>query len=108
MSQKLPDCISTYFTVSNGADDALLEQCFTGTAEVRDEGETHVGIPTIRAWRRNAQSKYQYTLEPLEFSRQDNSVLVVTRVSGNFPGSPANLQQRFQLAGDKIQVLEIQ
>lgn len=108
MSEKIPDCISTYFAVSNGADDALLEECFTETAEVRDEGETHVGTAAIRAWRRNAQSKYQYTLEPLELSRQDNSVLVVTRVSGNFPGSPANLQQRFQLAGDKIQLLEIQ
>lgn len=107
MIDKLPDCISTYYAVSNGADDALLDRCFTTGAIVRDEGETHEGIAAIRAWVQAAHIKYEYTVEPVEASLRGENVTVITTVTGNFPGSPVNLEHAFRLADDKIQTLEI-
>ena len=41
MSLSLPDAITTYFSISNGADASLIADCFTQDACVLDEGETH-------------------------------------------------------------------
>lgn len=104
MSLSLPDAITTYFSISNGADDTHLGDCFTQDACVLDEGETHRGRTAIQSWLR---AKIEYCVEPVSVSHQDNTMVVTTTVTGDFPGSPVQLDHTFQLADAQIQSLEI-
>jgi len=106
MNIQMPDSIATFFEVSNGAD-ASVAQCFTETAVVSDEKDTHQGHQAIRAWLREAQRKYAYTAEPLDIVHRDTTFTVRVRVSGRFPGSPVELNHVFRLAEGKIEFLEI-
>lgn len=51
--------------------------------------------------------KYVYTIEPLACELRDDKVVVTSRITGNFPGSPVDLRFFFELAGDKIASLEV-
>jgi len=107
MNIPLPDSIASFFEVSNGAEASALEQCFTENAVVQDESLTHQGHDAIRAWLREARRKYAHTVEPLDVVQQDSTVNVRAKVSGNFPGSPVELNHIFRLNGGKIEFLEI-
>jgi len=107
MNVQLPDSIATLFEVSNGAEASALEQCFTENAVVQDENHAHQGLEAIRAWLREAQRKYAYTVEPLDVVQQNSIVNVCAKVSGNFPGSPVELNHVFRLTGGRIESLEI-
>ena len=107
MNVQLPDSIIAFFEVSNGAEASALEQCFTENAVVHDENHAYHGHESIHVWLREAQRKYAYTVEPLNATRQDSTFKVRARVSGNFPGSPVELDYVFRLTGDRIEFLEI-
>jgi len=107
MNIQLPSSIATFFKVSNGADASALGDCFASDAIVHDEDHTYQGLEAIQAWRRAAKRKYTYTVEPLESAQEGASVQVRAQVTGNFPGSPAQLEYLFQLADAKIEALEI-
>jgi SnoaL-like domain len=107
MNIQLPDSIASFFEVSNGAEASALEQCFTGNAVVHDENHTHQGHEAIRAWLREAKRRYAYTVEPLDIVQQDSTAKVRAKVSGNFPGSPVELNHVFQLTDGRIEFLEI-
>lgn len=96
----LPGKLAAYFAAQNLHDMDALVACFSADARVRDEGEDIVGQDAIRAWKVATSARYQVTAEPLESRDEDGRTVVVARVSGNFPGSPANLTYRFGLAGD--------
>ena len=108
MSVQLPDSIATFFRVSNDAEASGLRYCFTDNAVVRDEGHTHQGHEAIQVWLLEAKRKYAYSVEPLNAAQQGSSVKVRAKVSGNFPGSPVQLEHIFRLTGDKIESLDIQ
>ena len=107
MSLSLPNAITTYFNISNGADDSKLTDCFAPDARVFDEGETHRGHTAIQAWMRATRAKIKYSVEPVSVSQQDNTLVVTATVTGNFPGSPVQLDHTFELADAQIQSLEI-
>lgn len=107
MNIQLPDPITTYFQVSNGAEISVLAQCFTENAVVNDEGHTYQGHEAIQAWQQEARRKYACSVEPLDFTKQDSSVKVCARVTGNFPGSPVQLEHLFRLVDGRIEFLEI-
>jgi len=107
MNIQLPDSIAAFFEVSNGADALAVERCFTETAVVHDESHAHQGHESIRAWLREAQRKYAYTVEPLAVAQQDSTFKVRARVSGNFPGSPVELDHVYELTSGRIDVLKI-
>jgi hypothetical protein len=107
MSMSLPTAIAAYFDVSNGADDVHLTDSFAPDAVVRDESQAHHGPQAIRLWLREARRKYQQRVEPLRLTRDGARVTVTGKVSGNFPGSPLQLDHVFELRDDKIQSLEI-
>ncbi|MDN3561063.1 nuclear transport factor 2 family protein [Vreelandella neptunia] len=107
MSLSLPDAITTYFSISNGANDTHLGDCFTQDACVLDEGETHCGRTAIQAWLRATRANIEYSVEPISVSQQGNTMVVTATVTGNFPGSPVQLDHTFQLADMQIQSLEI-
>jgi len=102
----LPEPIAAYFAADR-RDGRAVAQCFTDDAVVRDEGREHAGAAAIEAWKTAASARYRYTAEPLGIAREDDSYLVRARVSGDFPGSPAELRYRFRLAGERIVSLEV-
>jgi hypothetical protein len=102
----LPDAIATYFEADQ-KDPERWAQCFTPQAVVRDEGQTHEGLPAIKTWRAQASTRYSYRSEPFAIEQQDGDHIVLSHVVGNFPGSPVDLRYRFRLAGGLIAALEI-
>jgi hypothetical protein len=104
---KLPTPIALYIDAENRDDTEALAQCFAENAVVRDEGETIEGLAAIEQWKAETKRKYQHTIEPLASAQKDGKTIVTNRLTGNFPGSPIELEFVFKLDGDKIASLEI-
>ena len=107
MSIDLPTPIAVYIAAENRGDTEALAQCFAEDAVVRDEGQTIEGLAAIKRWKAETRKKYQHTMEPLASVQKDDKTIVTSRLTGNFPGSPIELQFIFGLDGNKIVSLEI-
>ncbi len=108
MPAQLPDLLKRYFAAQNRHDIEALVACFAADAVVHDEGQDMVGTEAIRSWKEATSAKYQVSVEPLASRAEAGRTVVVARVSGTFPGSPAKLTYRFGLADDgRISALEI-
>jgi hypothetical protein len=107
MSVDLPTPIAIYIDAENRGDTGALAQCFSEHAVVRDEGEKIEGLAAIKQWKAETKRKYQHTIEPLASAQEDGKTIVTNRLTGNFPGSPIELEFVFELDGDKIASLEI-
>jgi hypothetical protein len=107
MSTELPKAIAEYLATEKAKDPTTQSMCFANDAVVHDEGRDYRGRDAIRAWKQDAQAKYQYEMEPLNASTRENNVVLRARLSGNFPGSPVELDYTFTLANDKIASLVI-
>jgi SnoaL-like domain len=106
MTFDLPGPVAAYFAADK-EDGEAVARCFTEAAVVKDEGRTHRGREAIRQWKEEVSTRYQYTSEPFACEQRDRAVVVTSRLTGNFPGSPVNLRFFFVLDGDKIASLEI-
>ena len=106
MTLDLPKPIAAYFAADKAGAEAVT-QCFTENAVVKDEGQTYRGRAAIKQWKADVSAKYQYTSEPLACAQKEGKVVVISRLTGSFPGSPVNLRFCFGLEGDKIASLEI-
>ena len=102
----LPPPIAAYFAADTSGTDAVA-QCFSESAVVIDERREHRGRPAITRWKAEATAKYHYTSEPLAVDVSGPEVTVTARVTGDFLGSPVELQYRFTLEGASIARLEI-
>ncbi len=107
MIDNLPKPIALYVEAENTGDMKLFDQCFAEDAVVRDENETHTGLAAIKEWKAETKRKYQHTADPLRTAERDGKFIVTNRLTGDFPGSPIELDFVFTLAGDKITSLEI-
>ncbi len=107
MSVDLPKPIAIYLAAENLGDGETLSQCFAEHAVVRDEGQTVAGLDAIKHWKAETKRKYQHTIEPLASVQRDGKTIVTNRLTGNFPGSPIDLQFSFEIDDDKITSLEI-
>src|SRR5947207_9968095 len=107
MIDNLPKPIALYVAAENTGDANLFDQCFAEGAVVRDENETHRGLAEIKKWKAETRKKYQHTIDPLSFVEQRGKTVVTNRLTGNFPGSPIELEFVFTLKDDKIVSLEI-
>ena len=107
MSVDLPTPIAAYVAAENRGDPKAVARCFAEDAAVRDEGQTIEGLAAIQQWSAETKRKYRHTIEPLGFAQKDDETIVTNRLTGNFPGSPIDLQFIFRLDGDKIASLEI-
>ena len=102
----LPPPIAAYFAADT-SDANVVARCFSESAVVIDERREHRGKPAITRWRAEASAKYHYTSEPLAVDVSGTEVTVTARVTGDFPGSPVELQYRFTLEGASIARLVI-
>jgi hypothetical protein len=51
----------------------------------------------IAQWNSGAREKYHHTVEPIGAVTRDSRIVVTGRVSGDFPGSPVDLEHIFRL-----------
>ena len=106
MTLDLPGPVAAYFAADR-QDGEAVARCFTEAAVVKDEGRTHRGRAAIRQWKEEVSTRYQYTCEPFACELGDGVVVVTSRLTGTFPGSPVDLRFFFVLEGDTIASLEI-
>jgi hypothetical protein len=102
----LPEPIDAYFKADR-RDARAVASCFTNDATVMDEGRTHAGLAAIEAWKTAASAQFSYIAEPFSLEQKDRKYIVTSRVTGDFPGSPVDLQFFFTLERGKISSLEI-
>lgn len=107
MIDNLPQPIALYVSAENSGNTKLFDECFTVDAIVRDENETHRGLAAIKDWKAETKRKYQHTVDPLRIVGKDGKFVVTSRLTGNFPGSPIELDFVFTLASGKVASLEI-
>ena len=92
----LPAGIAAYFDADKRDGDAVA-RCFTEQGVVKDEGQTHAGTAAIKAWKTAASAKYSYSSEPFAVEQRGGGYVVMSRLIGNFPGSPVDLRFFFRL-----------
>ena len=102
MPNALPRTLEVYFAAQNRHDAQGMTACFAPDADVQDEGRTYVGRDAILEWKKHTITKYGISIEPLGNSGDGKALTVVARVTGNFPGSPANLTYKFDLGADDL------
>ena len=102
----LPEPIAAYFEADR-LDSHAVARCFTNDAVVTDEGRTHAGLPSIKAWKAAASTQYSYVAAPVALEKADRKYIVTSRVTGDFPGSPVDLRFVFALERGRIASLEI-
>jgi hypothetical protein len=108
MTLVLSPTLTAYFDAQNAHDIDGLVACFAPDARVHDENEVIAGRDAIRAWKEDTSAKYKVTVEPLSETDEGDRTVVAARVSGTFPGSPAELTYRFGFDADGlIDALEI-
>jgi hypothetical protein len=103
----LPKPIAMYIEGENSGDVSLFDQCFAEDASVRDESETHEGLAAIKDWKAETKRKYQHSVEPLSIVEQDGKFRLTNRLTGNFPGSPIELEFVFAIRDERIVSLEV-
>src|SRR6266852_8655618 len=82
-------------------------RCFTEDGTIHDEGRDYRGRDAIRQWKQAADQKYRYVLQMVNAQTHGNDVTVRARLTGEFPGSPVELDHIFKLSNNKIASLEI-
>ena len=102
----LPNPVAAYFAADTTGAEAVA-RCFTDGALVIDERQEYRGRAAIGRWKAEASAKFRYTVERLGAHVSGDQTTVTGRVTGDFPGSPVDLQYRFTLEDDKIARLEI-
>ena len=107
MSINLPKPLAAYFAAEQAHNAGALARCFTPAGVVRDEGGTFTGTDAIERWNTTARAKYHHSVVPLSATERDGAIVIVARVSGDFPGSPVDLDHVFRLDGEAIASLEI-
>ena len=108
MTLRLPEPVATYLAAVQTQDADMLALCFADDAVVHDEDRDYRGLDAIKSWKRETDAKYRYVMEPLDVSVDGNLVKLRARLTGDFPGSPVELDYTFTLANDKIISLEIE
>ena len=108
MTLTLSKNLDRYFAAQYAHDAEGMVACFAPDAKVKDEGKEYAGRDEIRGWKEETIAKYGISVEPLRMSERDGTTSVLATVTGNFPGSPADLTYDFGFAPDGlIQTLAI-
>ncbi len=107
MAMILPPSLVAYLNSEATTDVESLANCFASDAVVHDEGRAIRGLDAIKVWKKDAKTKYHYTVKPLDAVQDQATVTMRARLSGKFPGGPIQVTYRFVLVNDKIALLEI-
>lgn len=107
MTMIVPPSIIAYLLAENSHNPNAVAACFSQDGVVRDEGKVRRGRTEIEAWKVETNAKYSAQIAPVEVSNFDGGYLLLASVSGNFPGSPLNMNFRFFVSDSLIDALEV-
>ena len=107
MALLLPKPVEAYFRAENADRPEDLAACMAADAVVFDEHQSYRGLAAILKWKAETKTKYHHVMEPLEMQERDGRIVVKSRLTGSFPGSPITLDFAFTLDGEKIKSLKI-
>jgi len=103
----VPDAVAEYLAAEEAKDADALASSFTEDGTVHDEGQDYLGCDSIRQWKQAADAKYRYVLQTINVQTFGDFVTVRARLTGDFPGSPVEVDHIVRLSSDKIASLEI-
>jgi ketosteroid isomerase-like protein len=107
MALDVPEPVAEYLTAEEAKDVHALSRCFTEDGTAHDEGQDYHGRDSIRQWKEAADVNYRYVLQTVNVQTFGDLLTVRARLTGEFPGSPVELDHIFKLSNDKIASLEI-
>jgi ketosteroid isomerase-like protein len=107
MALDVPEPIAAYLAAERMKDADALSRCFIEDGTVHDEGRDCRGRVAIRQWKQAADEKYRYALQTINAQTYGDKVTVRARLTGQFLGSPIELDHIFKLSNVKIGSLEI-
>lgn len=103
----IPQPVIAYLTSEEAKNAQALSHCFAEDGTVHDEGKDYHGRAAIQRWKEAADAKYRYILEPICAQTQGERTTVLAGLTGDFPGSPVDLNHTFTISHDEIVSLEI-
>jgi hypothetical protein len=106
MNTELPPVVADFFRAHNTGQTDDFKQLFTDDALVSDESHEYRGA-AIKAWIDGAIAKYKPVAHVTNLTEMGEQIIAAARVTGNFPGSPAQIRYRFTLRNGKIAALAI-
>jgi len=107
MKIKLPSIIEAFVQGKNNHDSEVVVACFTNDAVVYDEGREFRGAAAIKNWLDASIAKYKVTLTAKNIADIEGEMVLTADVSGNFEGSPVQLDFHFTISEGKIDKLSI-
>ncbi|WNG14099.1 oxidoreductase [Cystobacter fuscus] len=107
MNIEIPRAINDYLAAEQARDSKKLAECFSPDAVVRDQGHEYRGVSAIRQLYGDVFAKFRLTVEPLGASIDGQTVVIRTRLTGDFPGGVAHLRNEFTVSGALITSLNI-
>ena len=107
MSLNVPEPVAEFLAAEEVKDADALSRCFTEDGTLHDEGQDYYGRDSTRQWKQAADAKYRYVLQTVSAQTFGDLVTVRARLTGEFPGSPVELDHIFKLSNNKIASLEI-
>ncbi len=103
----LPGPVMAYLAAEEAKDAQALSRCFAEGGIVRDEGRDYHGRAAIQRWKKQADAKYRYVLQPIGVRTEGDATTVLARLTGDFPGRPVDLNHTFTISHNGIALLEI-
>ena len=107
MNTKLPKIIDTFIKACNEHNSDAYIACFIEDAVVQDEGKDINGTKAIKEWNERSTEEYRVTLDVIRLLDKNEETVLTASVSGDFEGSPVNLDYHFKISNDKIMNLKI-
>lgn len=104
----LPEVILNYIASANDGRINDATTCFGENARVRDENRDYQGIDAIRDWIAETTESSQPQNEVISVKSDGETLVVHSKIIGNFPGSPVELEFQYVLNNGKISNLSIQ
>jgi hypothetical protein len=106
MTLTVPAPVAAYLAAEQAKDAEQLSLCFTKDGLVRDEGRDYRGRDAIVKWEKTADATYR-SMQPPQRSNERRRGDCASALTGDFPGSPVEVNHFFQLSKGKIASLEI-
>jgi ketosteroid isomerase-like protein len=103
----LPDVLTHFFQAASRGDAEDAASCFAADALVHDELNNHVGREAIKTWLQKTIDLSHPQLDVLSSDTSDIGAVATVRLTGDFPGSPVEMNFEFVLADGKISNLKI-
>jgi uncharacterized protein (TIGR02246 family) len=107
MTPDLSPLLQKFIQAKNTNDARMFVACFTDDAMVTDDGREFEGREAIGAWAEETNKRYKLTLTPTDVSEDGDETVLTALASGDFDGSPAELQYHMRLEGGKIASMNV-